>query len=150
MIVVIQRVANASVVIDSDVHASISGGILVLLGIAEDDNEADANYICTKMLALRIFADAQGKKNLSVLDIAGEVLLISQFTLLANTNKGNRPSFIAAAKPAVAIPLYEYCIQQLSDSLGDKLKTGVFGADMKVNLLNDGPVTIIINSKDRK
>lgn len=150
MIVVLQRVANASITIDSELHATISHGMLVLLGVSEDDNLEDANYICSKLLPLRIFADTQGKMNLSVVDVAGEVLLISQFTLLANTQKGNRPSYFSAAKPDVAVPLYEHCIKQLNDSLGNKLKTGVFGADMKVSLLNDGPVTIIINSKDRK
>jgi len=150
MIVVIQRVEHASVSINQNLHSTIGSGLLVLLGIAHHDMEEDADWILAKLSALRIFADDQGKMNLSVLDHAGEVLIVSQFTLLANASKGNRPSFTAAAKPEIAIPLYEYCVQKLQITLGDKLKTGVFGADMKVSLLNDGPVTIILNSKDRQ
>lgn len=150
MIVVIQRVENASVTINQNLHSIIGFGLLVLLGIAQNDMEEDADWIFGKMIALRIFGDDQGKMNLSLLDKGGEILLVSQFTLLANAKKGNRPSYTEAAKPELAIPLYEYCVQKLQNILGNKLKTGVFGADMKVALLNDGPVTIILNSKDRQ
>ncbi len=150
MIVVIQRVENASVTINQNLHSSIGFGLLVLLGIAQNDMEEDADWIFGKMIALRIFGDDQGKMNLSLLDKGGEILLVSQFTLLANAKKGNRPSYTEAAKPELAIPLYEYCVQKLQNILGNKLKTGVFGADMKVALLNDGPVTIILNSKERQ
>lgn len=150
MIVVIQRVAHASVTINQNIHSTIGSGLLVLLGIALDDMEEDADWILAKLIALRIFSDDQGKMNLSISDHGGEILIVSQFTLLANASKGNRPSFTSAAKSEIAIPLYQYCVQKLQMSLGDKLKTGVFGADMKVTLINDGPVTIILNSKDRQ
>ena len=150
MIVIVQRVRQASVSIEDEIYASIGTGMLVLLGIDVEDTLLDADYICTKLIGLRIFSDLQGKMNLALTEVGGEILLISQFTLLANTAKGNRPSYIAAARPEQAIPLYEYVINQLNKSLGHEIKTGVFGADMKVGLTNDGPVTIIINSKDKK
>ncbi len=149
MIAVIQRVSQASVAIDKKIHAAISAGLVILVGIAENDTEIDAEWICNKILSLRIFSDKEEKMNLSLMDIDGEILLISQFTLLANTTKGNRPSYILAAKPSIAIPLYKYCIEKLKNILGDKLKTGEFGADMQVSLINDGPVTIVLNSKEK-
>ena len=149
MIAIIQRVSKASVTIDQKTHSEIGVGLLILLGIAENDTEIDAEWICNKIPPLRIFSDEQGKMNLSLMDIGGEILLISQFTLMANATKGNRPSYISAAKPLIAIPLYNYCVEKLNKILDNKLKTGVFGADMKVSLLNDGPVTIILNSKEK-
>ncbi|TAH26291.1 MAG: D-tyrosyl-tRNA(Tyr) deacylase [Cytophagales bacterium] len=150
MRVVIQRVSDAKLDIENTSYASIGQGLLVLLGVGEEDTLEDADYICKKTLSLRIFSDSDGKMNLSIQDIMGQLLLVSQFTLFADTKKGNRPSYIAAARPDKAIPIYEYCVSQLMKVLGDRLKTGVFGADMKINLTNDGPVTIIIDSKDIK
>lgn len=147
---VIQRVSEASVTIDREVHSQIQKGFLVLVGIEEADTREDADWLCSKLISLRVFSDADDKMNLSLQDINGDVLLVSQFTLFASTKKGNRPSFIRSAKPDVAIPLYEYCIQQLSSLLGKPIKTGVFGADMKVGLVNDGPVTILVDSKSRE
>lgn len=147
---VIQRVSEASVTIDRAVHSQIQKGFLVLVGIEEADTREDADWLCSKLISLRVFSDADDKMNLSLQDINGDVLLVSQFTLFASTKKGNRPSFIRSAKPDVAIPLYEYCIQQLSSLLGKPIKTGVFGADMKVGLVNDGPVTILVDSKSRE
>ena len=146
---VIQRVTEASVSIDNTLHSSINQGFLVLVGIEELDTTEDATWLCSKLISLRIFSDDEGKMNLSVQDIKGDVLLVSQFTLFASTKKGNRPSFIKSAKPDVAIPLYEYCISQLSTMLQKPIKTGVFGADMKVTLVNDGPVTILMDSKNK-
>jgi D-aminoacyl-tRNA deacylase len=150
MIAVLQRTTQASVTIDSIIKGKIDSGLLVFLGIAHEDTADDIEWLATKIINLRIFADSEGKMNLSVQDINGNILLISQFTLHANTKKGNRPSFIEAAKPEIAIPLYESFIKTLNQKLGKLIETGEFGADMKVNLLNDGPVTIIIDSKNRK
>jgi D-tyrosyl-tRNA(Tyr) deacylase len=147
---VIQRVTKASVVIDGKINGSIGGGLLVFLGIEDADNEEDIEWLSGKIINLRIFNDEASIMNRSVLEVAGDILLISQFTLHASTKKGNRPSYIKASKPDIAIPLYELMIQQLSDKLGKKISTGIFGADMKVELLNDGPVTIIIDSKNRE
>lgn len=150
MKVVIQRVSEASVKIDGVVHSSIAGGLLVLLGIEESDDASEIDWLSKKIIGLRIFSDAEGKMNLDLKELNGEVLLISQFTLHALTKKGNRPSYIKAARPEQAIPLYEQFIKQLSTDLGKEIKTGVFGADMKVFLVNDGPVTIIIDSKNKE
>lgn len=147
---VIQRVSEASVKIDDEVYSEIQKGFLVLVGIEEFDTTEDADWLCTKLAGLRVFADEEGKMNLSIQDIWGEVLLVSQFTLYASTKKGNRPSFVRSAKPDVAIPLYEYCAEQLTHLLGQPIKTGQFGADMKVSLINDGPVTILMDSKNRE
>jgi D-aminoacyl-tRNA deacylase len=146
---VIQRVSSASVTIDSDIVANIEIGLLVLVGIEEADKQEDIIWLCQKIANLRIFGDENAVMNLSVKDINGDVIVVSQFTLHASTKKGNRPSYIKAAKPEIAIPLYEQFVQQLQLELGKKVQTGVFGADMKVALLNDGPVTILIDSKFR-
>lgn len=147
---VIQRVSEASVKIDHAIYSTIEKGFLVLVGIEEADTNEDADWLCNKLISLRIFSDADDKMNLSLQDIKGDILLVSQFTLFASTKKGNRPSFIKSAKPDIAIPLYEYCIQQLSQLLNKPIKTGQFGADMKVSLVNDGPVTILMDSKNRE
>ena len=147
---VIQRVSHASVTIEGNVHAAIENGLLVLLGIEEADNTEDIKWLSSKIVNLRIFNDEQGIMNISLKETAGDLLLISQFTLHASTKKGNRPSYIRAGKPPVVIPLYEKCIEQLSADLGKPVKTGIFGADMKVSLLNDGPVTIIIDTKNKE
>ncbi|MES2567587.1 MAG: D-aminoacyl-tRNA deacylase [Bacteroidota bacterium] len=147
---VIQRVSEASVKIDGAIYSEIQKGFLVLVGIEETDSKEDADWLCNKLISLRIFSDAEDKMNLSLQDINGDVLLVSQFTLFASTKKGNRPSFIRSAKPDQAIPLYDNCIQQLSGLLNKPIKTGQFGADMKVSLINDGPVTILIDSKNRE
>lgn len=147
---VIQRVLEASVKIDGTIYSEIQKGLLVLVCIEESDAREDADWLCNKLISLRLFSDSEDKMNLSLQDIKGEVLLVSQFTLFASTKKGNRPSFITAAKPTHAIPLYEYGIQHLSSLLNQPIKTGVFGADMKVSLVNDGPVTILIDSKNRE
>jgi D-tyrosyl-tRNA(Tyr) deacylase len=149
MRVVVQRVSEASVTIDGQLHAAIGQGMLILLGIENADDSTDIEWLCNKLTQLRIFADAEGLMNKSINDIQGEILLISQFTLHAQTKKGNRPSFIAAAKPPVAIPLYEQFIKRMQAHCPNKVSTGVFGADMKVQLINDGPVTLIIDSKNR-
>jgi D-aminoacyl-tRNA deacylase len=147
---VIQRVSEASVTIDGVVYSQIQKGFLVLVGVEEIDTKEDADWLCQKLISMRIFADAENKMNLSLQDINGDVLLVSQFTLFASTKKGNRPSFIKSAKSEIAIPFYEYCIQLLTQLLNKPIKTGQFGADMKVSLVNDGPVTIIIDSKNRE
>ena len=147
---VIQRVTKASVVIDGKINGSIGSGLLVFLGIEDADNEEDIEWLSGKILNLRIFNDEAGIMNRSVSDVAGDILLVSQFTLHASTKKGNRPSYIKASKPDIAIPLYEQMVQQLTDKLGKKISTGIFGGDMKVELLNDGPVTIIIDSKNKE
>jgi D-tyrosyl-tRNA(Tyr) deacylase len=144
---VIQRVSSASVTIDSKIVAEIQKGLLVLIGIEDEDSQEDTIWLCQKIANLRIFGDENEVMNLSVKDIDGDVIVVSQFTLQASTKKGNRPSYIKAAKPEVSIPIYEDFVQQLEKELGKKVQTGVFGADMKVALLNDGPVTILINSK---
>jgi len=147
---VIQRVSEASVTIDNTIHSSIQAGLLILMGVEELDTTEDADWLCQKLIGLRIFSDTEHKMNLALKDMNGDVLLVSQFTLFASTKKGNRPSFIKSARPDIAIPLYEYCIQQLSSLLEKPIKNGVFGADMKVSLINDGPVTIIIDSKNKE
>jgi len=144
---VIQRVSKASVTIDGKIHSSIQEGLLVLLGIEDVDTKDDIEWLSGKIINLRIFNDANGVMNESVIDKKGEILLVSQFTLHASTKKGNRPSYIRASKPDIAIPLYEQMIKQFSADLGKEIKTGIFGADMKVELLNDGPVTIIFDTK---
>lgn len=150
MKVVIQRVAHASVTIEGKIKSSIGHGMLVLCGFEDTDNTEDINWLSNKTVNLRIFDDVTGVPNLSVKDTGGEVLLVSQFTLQASTKKGNRPSYIKASKPGVAIPLYEAFIRQLQADLGKPVQTGEFGADMKVELLNDGPVTIVIDTKNRE
>jgi D-tyrosyl-tRNA(Tyr) deacylase len=149
MIAVIQRVSEASVKIDGKVKGKIGLGFLVLLGIDQDDDEEDLEWLSKKVAGMRIMSDQEGKMNLSLSDVQGDVLLISQFTLHASTKKGNRPSFINAAKPDKAIPLYKLFIQALEKELLKPIQTGEFGADMKVSLTNDGPVTIVIDSKNR-
>ena len=147
---VIQRVTSANVRIEGKVHASIEDGLLVLLGIEEADTEEDIEWLSAKMINLRIFNDNNGVMNISLKETGGDILLISQFTLHASTKKGNRPSYIKASKPDIAIPLYEKLIQQLSRDMGKIIQTGIFGADMKVELVNDGPVTIIIDTKNKE
>ncbi len=147
---VIQRVNCATVRIDQQVSGSINRGLLVLLGIEDADTEEDIAWLSSKIVNLRIFNDDQGVMNLSLKEVNGAILLVSQFTLHASTRKGNRPSYIRASKPPVAIPLYEKMIDQLESDLGQKIQTGVFGADMQVELINDGPVTIIIDTKQKE
>lgn len=147
---VIQRVANASVKVDEQVTGQIEKGLLVLLGIEDADTTEDIDWLSSKIVNLRIFDDAAGVMNLSVKEIDGNILLVSQFTLHASTKKGNRPSYIKASKPDFAIPMYEKMILQLENDLGKKIQTGIFGADMKVELLNNGPVTIVIDTKNRE
>jgi D-tyrosyl-tRNA(Tyr) deacylase len=149
MRVLIQRVSEAQVSIDKIVHGSIKQGLVLLLGIAADDTEEDVNWLIGKITKLRIFNDAEGKMNLSIQDIDGEFLAISQFTLHASTKKGNRPGFTEAARPEIAIPLYEYFLKELKTSQL-KVAAGVFGADMQVQLINDGPTTIWIDSKNKE
>ena len=150
MKVVIQRVTRASVTIEQQLFSSISKGMLVLVGIQADDTDEDINWLASKIVNLRIFDDENGVMNKSVLDTNGEILTVSQFTLMARTKKGNRPSYIDAAPPAISIPLYEKFVATLSQELHKEVQTGQFGADMKVELINDGPVTIIIDSKNRQ
>ncbi len=150
MIAVIQRVSEASVEINGHVSGKINMGLVILLGIEEADSHEDIQWLARKVANLRIFNDEAGVMNKSILEVKGEVLLISQFTLHASTKKGNRPSYIKAAKPGIAVPLYEAFIRQLSIEIGKGVQTGEFGADMKVSLTNDGPVTIIIDTKDKK
>jgi D-tyrosyl-tRNA(Tyr) deacylase len=150
MIAVIQRAAKAAVDIEGKTVASIGKGLLVLVGIEESDGAEDIEWLSAKVINLRIFNDDQGVMNLSVKDVGGEILAVSQFTLHASTRKGNRPSYILAARPEVAIPIYETFVKTLATLLEKPVKTGVFGADMQVSLVNDGPVTILINTKDRK
>lgn len=150
MIAVIQRVRKASVEIANAEHASIALGLLVLLGITHSDEQADVEWLASKICSLRIFSDEAGKMNRSLAEINGELLVVSQFTLFASTKKGNRPSFTGAARPEQAIPLYEQFIQSCETQLNKKIKTGVFGADMQVGLINDGPVTILIDSKNKQ
>ena len=150
MKVVIQRVTEASVRMGEQLKSAIGGGLLVLVGIEDADTAEDVEWLSNKIVHLRIFNDAQAVMNLSVKECGGDILLISQFTLHAATKKGNRPSYIKASKPPVAIPLYNQLIQQLEQTLGKPIFTGEFGADMKVSLLNDGPVTIIMDSKNKE
>jgi D-aminoacyl-tRNA deacylase len=149
MIAVIQRVSEASVEIEKKIKAQIQSGLLVLVGIEDADNEEDIEWLATKIVNLRIFNDEQGVMNLSVKDSGGEIILVSQFTLQASTKKGNRPSYIKAARPEVAIPIYEKFISSVTNQLGKPVQTGEFGADMKVSLVNDGPVTIVIDTKNK-
>ena len=149
MRIVVQRVSEASVRIDEKIVGSISQGLMVLVGVETTDVQSDADYLVQKLLNLRIFSDEEGKMNLSIQDVGGELLVVSQFTLHASTKKGNRPSYIRAARPEQAIPLYSYFIEQAQKELQSKIQTGEFGADMKVSLLNDGPVTIIIDSANK-
>jgi len=147
---VIQRVSEASVTVDNTITGAIQKGLLVLVGIEDADTVEDLQWLSTKIVNLRIFNDAAGVMNVSVKDSPGDILLVSQFTLHASTKKGNRPSYIKASKPDVAIPLYENMIAQLQTDLGKPIQTGIFGADMQVRLLNDGPVTIMIDTKARE
>lgn len=149
MRIIIQRVSEASVTIDRTVKSAIGKGLLVLVGFEEEDSEDDLAWTSAKLVNIRIFEDKTGLMNLSIKDVEGEVLLVSQFTLHALTKKGNRPSFIRAAKPDIAIPLYERFIQLIEQELGKPIQTGSFGAEMKVALINDGPVTISIDSKNK-
>jgi D-tyrosyl-tRNA(Tyr) deacylase len=146
---VIQRVSQASVTIANKIVAEINSGLLILIGIEDADNQEDIDWLVSKIINLRIFGDENHVMNLSLKDIDGDMIVVSQFTLHASTKKGNRPSYIKAAKPEIAIPLYEKFISKMENELGKKVQTGEFGADMKVALLNDGPVTIIIDTKNR-
>lgn len=150
MKVVIQRVTQAQVEVNQSVVGKINNGLLILVGIEDADSFEDADWLSSKIINMRIFNDENGVMNISLKDINGNILLISQFTLHASTKKGNRPSYIKASKPEIAIPLYEYLIQKLSSEIGQPIQTGIFGADMKVSLLNDGPVTIVMDSKHRE
>lgn len=150
MRVVLQRVSEASVTIEEKTKSEIKKGLLVLLGIEEEDSEEDIKWLCGKIARMRIFNDQKGVMNDSLLDVNGDALVVSQFTLHAGTKKGNRPSYIKAAKPDKAIPLYEQFVRRLEHEIGKPVETGEFGADMKVSLLNDGPVTIIVDSKNRE
>ena len=150
MRIVIQRVSEASVTIERQVKSSIQAGLLILLGIGEEDSEEDAKWLVNKVIGLRIFDDEQGVMNRSIMDINGEILVVSQFTLMASYKKGNRPSWIHAARHEVSIPLYNYFCKALSEALGKPVGTGEFGADMKVRLLNDGPVTICMDTKNKE
>ena len=150
MKVVIQRVAQASVTIEEKIVANIQKGLLVLVGVEAEDNADDIDWLVNKIINLRIFADTNDVMNLSVQDIQGDIIVVSQFTLHASTKKGNRPSYLKAAKPEISIPMYESFVGELEIALGKKVQTGIFGADMKVSLLNDGPVTIIVDSKNKE
>ena len=149
MRVVVQRVSQSSVIIESDIVSSISKGLLILLGVENNDTLDDVNWLIRKIINLRIFTDIDGKMNNSIIDIKGDIIVVSQFTLHAKTKKGNRPSYINAAQPKIAIPLYENFVQVLKNESKLNVLTGKFGADMKISLINDGPVTIIIDSKNR-
>ena len=150
MRVVIQRVSHASVTIDGACKSAIEEGFLILVGIEEADTQEDADWLYKKIIGLRVFDDENGVMNKSVLDVKGDLLVVSQFTLMASTKKGNRPSYIRAARHETAIPLYEYFCNELSIALGKEVKTGEFGADMKVELLNNGPVTICMDTKNKE
>ena len=147
---VIQRVSHAPVTIDGCVHGSIQQGFLILLGIEPSDTEADADWLAKKAAGLRIFDDEKGVMNRDIVSIGGNALVVSQFTLMASYKKGNRPSYLRAAGHDIAVPLYEYFCQRLSEAIGNQVETGVFGADMKVELLNDGPVTICMDTKNKE
>lgn len=149
MIAVIQRTKEASVEIENTIKAQIQSGLVVLVGIEDADSEEDIEWLATKIVNLRIFNDEQGVMNVSVKDSKGDIILVSQFTLQASTKKGNRPSYIKAARPEVAIPVYEKFISSVTNQLGKPVQTGEFGADMKVSLVNDGPVTIVIDTKNK-
>lgn len=146
---VLQRVSKASVTIDGIVNSKISNGTLILLGITNDDTKEDIQWLSKKIVNLRIFDDENGVMNRSLIDIDGDAIVVSQFTLMANIKKGNRPSYIKAAKPEIAIPIYEQFIQRFEKELGKKVGTGIFGADMKIELINDGPVTLVIDTKNK-
>ena len=150
MRIVIQRVSESSVTIDGKIKSSIGSGLLILLGIEDSDTEEDIKWLCQKSVNLRIFPDENGVMNKSILENRGDILVVSQFTLHASTKKGNRPSYIKASKPDFAIPMYEKFVKQLETDLGKTVRTGEFGADMKVALINDGPVTIAIDSKNKE
>ncbi|MBN8719808.1 MAG: D-tyrosyl-tRNA(Tyr) deacylase [Sediminibacterium magnilacihabitans] len=150
MRIVIQRVTEASVTVNEQITGAIGTGLLVLMGIEDADTEEDIQWLSNKVVNLRIFNDENGVMNLGIKEVNGDVLLVSQFTLHASTKKGNRPSYIKASKPETAIPMYEKMIKQLETDLGKKIQAGIFGADMKVRLLNDGPVTIVIDSKNKE
>lgn len=150
MRIVLQRVSEASVTVDEKTISSIGKGLLVLLGITANDDFKDSTWLVNKIANLRIFNDEAGVMNKSILDVEGDIIVVSQFTLFASTKKGNRPSYIKAAKPDIAIPLYESFVSQIEDALGKKVGTGIFGADMKVGLVNDGPVTITIDSQNKE
>ncbi|MEE1962332.1 D-tyrosyl-tRNA(Tyr) deacylase [Flagellimonas taeanensis] len=147
---VIQRVSRASVTVEGQVVSAIGQGLLVLLGIEDADGNEDSDWLSQKITNLRIFNDADGVMNRSVLDVGGDIIVVSQFTLHAQTKKGNRPSYIKASKPDVAIPIYEAFVQRMEQDMGKKVGTGIFGADMKVELLNDGPVTIMMDTKNKE
>jgi D-aminoacyl-tRNA deacylase len=149
MLAVIQRVSNASVEIEKEIRASIGKGLLILIGIEDADGPEDIDWLTSKVVNLRIFNDSAGVMNVSVKDDGGDIIIVSQFTLHASTKKGNRPSYLKASKPEIAIPLYEKFKEQLALALGKPIQSGVFGADMKVGLTNDGPVTILIDTKNR-
>ncbi|MDC1105702.1 D-aminoacyl-tRNA deacylase [Prolixibacteraceae bacterium] len=149
MKVVLQRVLESSVEIDHQIHSRIDNGLLVLLGIGKEDDAEDVRWLVNKISQMRIFEDENGQMNRSILDIKGEVLVVSQFTLLAQTKKGNRPSFIDAARADVSIPLYNTFVDEIKKVLPTEVKTGIFGADMKISLINDGPVTIVMDSKNK-
>jgi D-tyrosyl-tRNA(Tyr) deacylase len=149
MIAVIQRVTHASVSIDGSVHSKIDNGLLVLIGVEDADGPEDIEWLSSKIVNLRIFNDEAGVMNVSVKDCSGDILIVSQFTLHASTKKGNRPSYIKAARPEKAIPVYEDFIKRVSSELGKSVSTGVFGADMKIELVNDGPVTILMDTKNK-
>ena len=150
MRIVIQRVSEASVTVEEKMTGSIENGLLVLLGIEDADTDEDISWLSNKITNLRIFNDENGVMNLGIKEVKGDILLVSQFTLHANTQKGNRPSYSKASKPGFAIPMYEKMIRQLENDLEKKIQTGIFGADMQVKLLNDGPVTILIDSKNKE
>ena len=150
MRILIQRVTRASVTIEEKLKSMINNGLLILVGIEESDNDEDIEWLVKKCVNLRIFDDEQGVMNKSILDSGGDVLAVSQFTLMASTKKGNRPSYIKAAKPEISIPLYEAFCRKMEEALNKPIMTGVFGADMQVELINDGPVTILIDSKNRE
>ncbi|MCR5434993.1 MAG: D-tyrosyl-tRNA(Tyr) deacylase [Bacteroidaceae bacterium] len=150
MRIVIQRVQHASVSIGSEIHSRIGAGFLILLGVCEDDTSEDVEWLVRKVLALRVFDDEQGVMNRSIMDVGGEALVVSQFTLFASYKKGNRPSWLRAARHEISVPLYEEFCRKMSDGMGKKVGTGVFGADMKVELVNDGPVTICMDTKNKE
>ncbi|MGB5944310.1 MAG: D-aminoacyl-tRNA deacylase [Leeuwenhoekiella sp.] len=150
MKVVVQRVKQASVTIDGNPHTAIEKGLLILLGIAHEDTKDDIDWLVRKISGMRIFGDDQGLMNLNVNDIRGEVLVVSQFTLLASTRKGNRPSFIEAAKPDQAVPLYKLFLSKIGDEIMRPVQAGIFGANMQVHLVNDGPVTIVVDTRSKK
>lgn len=147
---IIQRVTRASVTIDGTVKSSINNGLLVLVGVEDADTREDVEWLCAKIARIRIFNDQNDVMNLSVMDVAGDILVVSQFTLHASTKKGNRPSYIKASKPEHSIPMYEYCLECFERELSKPVFSGIFGADMKVELLNDGPVTIFIDTKNKE